>query len=125
VARHYKKWEEHSPRWQREARKGGLTPQRWNGWLKLSEKTRKETDPRKYAKGQTVAAQRRERKERDAAARIKSVSKRSRISTIQRNVSRMKEDDLDWTLKATPEQIRKKASQKHVPGYAVNPWWYV
>lgn len=126
MARHYKKWEDHSPRWQREAKKSGLTPQRWNGWLKLSDKTRKETDPRKYAAGKTVAAQRRERNEQLAAKKIAaSGSRKARTSVVIRNVGKMTDADLQWTLKATSAQIRERASQKHIAGYATNPWWYM
>ena len=125
MARHYKKWAEHSSRWQRQARKEGLTPQRWDGWLKLSPSTRNETNPRKYAAGQSVAQQRRERKEQLAAQRIASATPRgSRPSVIQRNVKRMSDTDLEWTLKASGKDIRQRASQKSVTGYPSNPWWY-
>ena len=125
MPRHFKRWEDHSPRWQRDSARKGLSPQRWNGWLKLSEKTRKESDPRMYAAGKSVADQRRERKEQLAVKHMKaSVSKTARTSVIQRNVRRMSDSDLDWTLKAKPETIRRRAAQKHTAGYPSNPWWY-
>ena len=124
MARHYKRWEDHSPRWQRQAKREGLTPQRWNGWLKLSDKTRKETDPRKYAAGVSVAGQRVERKREAAVNAIrKAMGLRQRKSVIENNVNQMKESDLDWTNKATARQIRQRAAMKKVPGYTRNPWW--
>lgn len=125
MARHYKRFEQHSQRWQREARKEGLTPQRWNGWLRLSDKTRKETDPRKYAAGHGIAAQRVERKQQLAERAImRAAGNRGRKSSVHRNVGKMREGDLDWTIKTGPENIRKRASLKSVPGYAFNPWMY-
>jgi len=102
-----------------------MTPQRWNGWLKLSDKTRKDSDPRKYAAGQSIAAQRREKKQQEAVKKVRAANPQAaRTSVIQRNVQKMSDKDLEWTLKASPQQIRERASQKHVQGYATNPWWY-
>ena len=125
MARHYKKWEDHTPRWQREQSRKGLSQKRWNAWLKLSEKTRKTTDPRQYASGKGIADQRRERKIQQAVARIRSATPQSaRTSVIQNNVRKMSDKDLEWTLKASPKSIRQRASNKHVQGYPTNPWWY-
>jgi hypothetical protein len=125
VAR-YKKWEDHSPRWQREQTRKGLDKKRWNNWLKLSAKTQKQSDPIKYASGKSISDQRRERKEREAVKRIKAVTFDSRTSVVVRNVSRMSDADLDWTLKASPKQIKAKAGDKALKGRygGVNPWWY-
>jgi len=126
MARYYKKWEDHSRRWQRENSRKGLDKNRWNSWLKLSDQTRKQSDPRKYAAGKSIAAQRREKKEQLAAQRIKDAAMRTaRTSTINNNVHRMTDSDLDWTLKASKNAIRNRAAQKNVPGYARNPWWYM
>lgn len=125
MARHFKKWEDHSPRWQREQSRKGLDKSRWNAWLKLSESTRKHSDPSKYAAGQSIAGQRRERKEQQAVTKIQSLASRTaRTSTIAHNVRRMSDADLDWTLKASPNTIRKRASMRKVSGYVKNPWWY-
>lgn len=126
MARYYKKWEEHSPRWQREQSRKGLDKKRWNAWLKLSNKTRKETTPNAYAAGKSVANQRRERKEQLAVKRIKAASRlKGRTATVQRNVSRMSDQELDWTIKATDRQIRVRAGDKSIKGQrGTNPWWY-
>ena len=126
MARHYKKWEEHSARWQREQSRKGLSKGRWDGWLKLSDKTRKTSDPFKYASGQPIAAQRRERKERAAYDKIRQSSSRTaRLSTIRNNVRKMSDADLDWTIKASPQAIRNRASKAKINGYHRNPWWYM
>ncbi len=120
----YKRWEDHSDKWKRQATKEGLTASRWNGWLKLSAKTQKESDPRKYAAGQSVADQRNETKRGRAVEAIKrAMGVRQRESVIKANVARMSANDLDWTIKATPGQIRNRAGQKNVSGYQRNPWW--
>lgn len=126
MARHYKKWEDHSPRWQREQSRKGLDKKRWNAWLKLSEKTRKASDPRDYAAGKSISNQRRERKEREAIRKIKGISFTGRTSVIIRNVKKMSDSDLEWTLKASDKQLRMRAGDRAVKtqygGY--NPWWY-
>lgn len=127
MARRYKRFEEHSERWQKQARKEGIDSTRWNGWLKLSEKSRKESDPRKYGAGQSIGTQRIERKRAKAEQRINAARQgveRRRQSVVHYNVGRMMEKDLDWTMQATPQQIRERASKKTVPGYDSNPWWY-
>lgn len=126
MARYYKKWEDHSPRWQRDQSRKGLDKSRWNAWLKLSGSTRKQTDPRKYAAGQSIAGQKRERKEQEVIRKIQSsASRTARPSTIAHNVRKMSDTDLDWTLKASPQAIRKRASMPKVSGYIKNPWWYM
>ena len=126
MARHYKKWEEHSPRWQRENSRKGLDKSRWNAWLKLSNTTRKQSSPSKYAAGQSIAGQTRERKENEAVKRIQAAaSRKARSSTIAHNVHRMTNADLDWTLQASPQAIRKRASMAKMSSYPKNPWWYM
>lgn len=124
MARRYKRFEEHSERWQKQARKEGVKPERWNSWLKLSESTRKTTDPRKYGVGQSIAAQRIERKRTKAEQSIAAKRKHGRKSVIRHNVARMTEKDLDWTIRASAQQLSQRASAKTVSGYASNPWWY-
>jgi hypothetical protein len=126
VARYYKKWEEHSPRWQREQSRKGLDKKRWNAWLKLSDKTRRTSTPDSYAAGKSIASQSRERKEQQVVQRMVAATTAARVSLIRRNVSRMSNADLDWTLKATNAQIRTRAANKELKGKygGSNPWWY-
>lgn len=124
MARSYKRWEDHSPRWQREQSRNGLDKKRWNAWLKLSEKTRRTSDPVKYAAGTSVASQSRERKEATVVARLMKMSHKARLATIKAQVQRMTSKDLDWTLKATDGQIAARASRRKIDGYIRNPWWY-
>lgn len=125
MARRYKRFEEHSERWQKQARKEGVDPKRWNSWLKLSDNTRKATDPRKYGSGHTVSAQRIERKRALVERKMNDARLGiGRKAVVRHNVGRMLEKDLDWTLSASGQSIRKRASLKHVTGYDSNPWWY-
>lgn len=125
MARHYKKWEDHSPRWQREQTRKGLDKKRWNNWLKLSEKTRKASDPSDYAAGKSIADQAKARKLDAAFKKLIALKPAGRPTAfIRRNVERMTEKDLNWTIKATPDQIRARARQKNIPGYVRNPFWY-
>lgn len=126
MARHYKKWEEHSPRWQREQSRKGLDKKRWNAWLKLSDKTRKVTTPNAYAAGKSVANQRLEGKIKRATEKMLTVQFEVRPAVVRRNVARMSEKDLDWTLKASAKAIRMRAGDKSVKNRynGSNPWWY-
>lgn len=126
MARYYKKWEEHSPRWQREQSRKGLDKKRWNAWLKLSDKTRRTSTPDSYAAGKSIANQTRERKEQQAVQHLVANTEGARVSVIKRNVSRMSAKDLDWTLKATSTQIRNRAGSKGIKSQygGSNPWWY-
>jgi hypothetical protein len=53
----FKKFSDHSARWQREKRNAGVTPQKWNAWDKLTPKSKKVTNPTDYGKGETVRDQ--------------------------------------------------------------------
>lgn len=53
----FKKFSEHSQRWQREKLRDGVNPARWNAWNRLSEKSRKSTTPTAYGQGQSVREQ--------------------------------------------------------------------
>jgi hypothetical protein len=126
VARYYKRWEDHSPRWQREQSRKGLDKKRWNAWLKLSDKTRKSTTPDAYAAGKSVADQRVEGKIQQVVNKMLTVQFDVRPSVIRHNVGRMSEVDLNWTLKASPKAIRQRAGDKSLKTKyrGVNPWWY-
>lgn len=126
MARYYKKWEEHSPRWQREQTRKGLDKKRWNAWLKLSNKTRKVTTPDAYAAGKSVANQRLEGKIRRVIDKMMNVQFDVRAATVRHNARNMSEKDLDWTLKASPKAIRARAGDKSIKSKygGRNPWWY-
>lgn len=53
----FKKFSDHSARWQREKTKAGVTPQKWNAWDKLTPKSKKVTNPTEYGKGESVRDQ--------------------------------------------------------------------
>jgi hypothetical protein len=119
-----KSWDEHSPRWKREKTKQGLSKERWDGWRKLAVKTRRETDPVKYARGQTVADIRRETLESAAMKHmINTLGSRVRRSTIIQGVSIMSSEELRFAGTASRDQLKKRASRK-MSGTARNPFWY-
>lgn len=119
-----KSWDDHSPRWKREAEKQGLTKQRWDAWRKLSTKTRRETDPRRYASGETVAEIRRDKLEAAAVRHmITTLGARVRRSTILKGVSEMTMEELRFAGSATKEQLGKRAARK-MSGRVHNPFWY-
>jgi hypothetical protein len=122
-----KTFEQHSERWQREARRDGITPSRWNRWIRLSDKTRRATDPRKYAQGESVAKQRLNTKREQAAAKILSVFKDSaRAAAVRRGVQSMSTTQLNGVLRRDGsklvEHVRQQA-RKNIPGQR-NPFWY-
>ncbi len=86
-----------------------MTPRRWDAWFKLSAKTRKETDPRAYAKGVTVAVQRRERAESVAIARLSRLSYKSRVATIRQNVKQMTTTELRRILNMSDSDVKRRA----------------
>lgn len=53
----FKKFSDHSARWQREKLRDGVTPGKWNAWGKLSPKSKKITNPTAYGQGETVVDQ--------------------------------------------------------------------
>lgn len=120
-----KRWDDHSPKWQRQATREGLTRARWDAWFNLSPASRKVTNPREYAKGITVTAQRR-RAQEDAAADVMGQLRASASdTTIRKGVAIMTARQLRWTIKAKPHQIRKRAAMPAGAfGLPRNPWWY-
>jgi hypothetical protein len=57
MAAQVKRFRDHSARWQRDARKRGIDPAKWDRWRTLSPKVRKATNPVEYATGNTVRSQ--------------------------------------------------------------------
>lgn len=122
-----KRFAEHSARWQREAKRDGISPKRWDAWLKLSDKSRRESDPRRYAKGESVAAQRMDTKREQAATKIlQAFAVDARVSTVRRGVQGMSNAELNAVLKRSgiklKDFVRTKA-RVSVPG-KLNPFWY-
>lgn len=119
------RWEEHSRAWRAKAASEGMTRQRYNAWLNLSPKTQRTTSQREYGTGKGVPEQNREKLERDALQNmLRAASGQARPSFVKKNMSKMSNEELRWTKKATPNQIRYRAAKKNVPGHAINPWWY-
>ncbi len=101
----------------------GLSKNKWDAWFKLAPKSRKVADPYEYAKGRTVAEQRRTKAENAAYNNMTRQLGTVRGGTVRRGVEEMTAEQLRWTAKATARQLRRKAGIKVPPG-SRNPWWY-
>lgn len=101
----------------------GLSKNKWDAWFKLAPKSRKVADPYEYAKGATVAEQRRTKAEKAAYDNMARQLGTVRGGTIRRGIESMTAEQLRWTAKASAQQIRRRAGQKPANG-ARNPWWY-
>lgn len=101
MAKQVKRFGEHSQRWQREARKQGMTARKWNKWRKLSEPTRKATNPYDYSKGKTVTAFRTEKKQQavyDSLANVHKDNAKFRPRTVRERVKQMSLEQLNKIL---------------------------
>jgi hypothetical protein len=101
-----------------------MTKARWDAWFSLSPSTRKTTDPRRYARGETVGAQRRSAAEVQVIARMLDLKAEASQRTIELGVATMTARELRWTIKAPHTLIRKRARQPVMEGRTRNPWWY-
>lgn len=122
-----KPFRSHSERWQREAIRDGVDPKRWDRWTELSEKSRANSDPRKYAQGQSVPAQQRELKVSDLSAKINQAMPNIGDRTAGRIAKRLPSRELNKLAKMDPNKrpayIRKRAAMRPEPGQS-NPYWY-
>ncbi len=118
-----KRWDDHSARWKREAERQGLSKSRWDSWFKLSAKSRKIADPRKYAAGQSVADQRRATLEKRALSNMSAKFPTGRRSTMLLGIEEMTTAQLRWTANAGIAQLKTRARMKYASGER-NPWWY-
>ncbi len=118
-----KRWADHSPRWKREASRDGMTPQRWDRWLRLKTDVKAETDPRRYAAGVPIPTLIHEYLSPKATDRMLQMKATARLSTIAAGVEEMTIAQLRWTIKAPAQDISRRARRKYPPGER-NPWWY-
>lgn len=118
-----KRWDDHSARWKRERTREGLSKARWDAWFKLSIRSRKVADPYRYARGESVAFQRRFAAEEKALANMKHHFPLGRESTMVLGVQSMTAAQLKWTATASGMAMRKRAKAKPMGGER-NPWWY-
>lgn len=122
MPRQIKRWEDHSPRWQREHAKAGESAKRWNGYLKLSEKSQKAAEPRRYAQGESVAEQRRSGYE-SAAFHTMAVEMMGREASVRESLENMTTAQLRWTATATAAQISARARDKRYRNENGRPIW--
>lgn len=101
MARQVKRFGEHSQRWQKEARAQGISPTKWNKWRRLSESTRKATNPTDYAKGKTVATFRTEQKQQavyDSLAAVHKDKPKFRPRGLRQSIAKMTVDQMNKIL---------------------------
>jgi len=122
----FKRWEQHSPRWIREHSKKGESKTRWNRWFKLSPKSRKASNPAKYARGESVLQQ---RKDSLFSRTVRAMSDKimfARRATIEAGIALMSPSEMLWTINADQMAIRGRArnTRNAVTHGGRNPWWY-
>jgi hypothetical protein len=120
----YKPWDDHSARWKASQRRKGLTPKRWDAWLKLSASTRRATNIEKYALGVSVKDQKRQGL-LDAALANTKKQHGSKVEDwrVRRGLRKMSNDQLRWTAKASKAALVNRAKRRMGPG-EINLWWY-
>lgn len=123
-----KKWSEHSVRWQRTARREGLSQRLWDRWLRLSARTRRRTNQRSYAAGKTVRTQILAPRRSEAVKKLAQAhGGGARLITIERGVKLMTAADLNRVMRMTIGQLGIYAARRAaepVPAGYMNPWWY-
>lgn len=132
MASSWKPWETHTPQWRAKAIAEGLTKQRWNAYGKLSPATRKTTNPREYAKGETVRKQRLSRQRGEILETLLKLTKSEGNDRARRrmraHVNRMPDELVVKYHKVKPETHRRWASDSskvvQVDGQPYNPSWY-
>lgn len=118
-----KRFAEHSARWQRDARRDGITPARWNRWFTLTQATRRKVKQREYATGRTARDLIRESLEAQALRNFRRQVPIMRESTVRRGLRLQSVRQLMWTIKAGARQLIARARRKPMPE-TINPWWY-
>ncbi len=120
----YKRWDDHSVRWKKAQERKGLTPKRWDAWLKLSAATRRQTNIEKYALGVSVSDQKRQGLLDAALANTKKQhGSKAEDWRIRRGLRKMSNDQLRWTAKASKTALVNRAKRRMGPG-EINLWWY-
>lgn len=119
-----KRFEAHSPRWQREARQQGLDARRWNRWFTLSPRVRKMVPIKRYASGETVQEIIRSVLSVAALKNFRAKVGLIRTQTVEKGLAAMSLAQLRWTAKARASQITDRAGRKPATAGERNPWWY-
>lgn len=141
MAAQVKRFKDHSARWQREARKKGIDPAKWDRWRTLSPKVRKATNPAEYASGQNVRTQLRAPLLNAAVARVAQVHRmrgatRSdgqaiKLAAIRRSLDHpdagMSNAKLRRIVNIAPTRLLSEVDESLYRDYSAgerSPFWY-
>lgn len=130
MASQVKRFGEHSQRWQREARRQGVTPAKWNKWRRLSPASRKVSNPTDYSKGKTVVQFRTEKRDQavfDSLNLAHKGKEKYRPRTVRKRVGEMSVAQKNKILSfKTTGQLRHYIYQqlRKVPKGADSIWFY-
>jgi ribosomal protein S19 len=136
MAGQVKRFDEHSERWKKAARRKGIDPSRWDHWRKLSAKTRRVTNPTDYATGQSVRTQIRTPLLNAAVARVVAVHNGQRHvavrpTAVRRNLDHpqagMTNARLRRIIAMSPVQLAREIDRSLARNYASgerSPYWY-
>lgn len=126
-----KRFEDHSERWKREARKDGIDAKKWNAWRNLSAKSRKATSPREYAQGKTVRTQIRDTRVRDAVNRVVRAANPDNFvnrAKLTRNIADLPMSEINKVNSfATDADLRRYMKQRNIKAKSdgtSSPYWY-
>jgi hypothetical protein len=132
MAAPWKPWKSHTPQWRAKAIASGMTRQRWDKYGELSTTTRKVTNPREYAQGNSVAAQRLARQREDIVQTLlgltNSQDNKKAIRRMRGRINMMPDELVVKYHKVKPETHRRWARDVskviYVDGEPFNPSWY-
>jgi len=141
MAAQVKRFKDHSARWQREARKKGIDPVKWDRWRNLSPKVRKATNPVEYATGKGVRTQLRDPLLNAAVSRLAQVHRmrgatRSdgqaiKLAAIRRSLdppeAGMSNAKLRRLIRITPQRLVSEVDDSLYRDYSAgerSPFWY-
>jgi hypothetical protein len=141
MAAQVKRFRDHSARWQRDARKRGIDPAKWDRWRTLSPKVRKATNPVEYATGHTVRSQLRAPLLNAAVTRVAAIHRMRgasrqdgsavKLAAIRRNLDHpdasMTNAKLRRIVNLTPTRLVAEVDDSLYRDYAAgerSPYWY-
>lgn len=127
-------WSRLTERTQKQYRSKGVTPQRYNAWVKTSQKTKSKLASKGISRNDFLTAKStkeasRAASEKRAAARLVSVLPKAKEANIRKHVATMTPAELQIAIQARPDKLRSLASRQ---GYKtvswsvtpINPFWY-
>ncbi len=110
----------------------GVTPQRYNAWVKTGKGTKEKLAAKgvtrdEFLKAKSTKDVQRRAAEQAAEKRMNAVLPRANPKTIRSGIDAMTGGELYIATKASPDKLRRLASRKPYRvhnGKDVNPFWY-